>query len=347
MPIVTTTAKVITDAELARANALEAQVDAQAAEIVRLRALVTPARTGLYVDGTKLRTRFGVELRLRVLEVMLAGNLKQYGYAKFLAQIKNDLGANAVAPLFEDGFASQTEVKAFLDAALLLGLVVFVNADHQGNFAGGTQGWADEAWLATLMNGYPNVILECDVETYVQNGDASTAAWVTAEKAKVAKFRAAGHKSPIKVGAHAGGRDVSYPLAKGAEVLAADPEHNLVYTFQAYWGAAGTWYQSSNNFADGLAGTKAALAACAVSGLCFVPGFDVADDVGSTNEPALLAEAIRLGLSHAHWVATGDFRGGNNCYDWDFLPSNPAKSAAAMLAAAWLPARAAFPDAPL
>lgn len=358
------TVRTISDSELARANSLETQVialsatvDAQALEIARLRALIAPtppppapARTGLYTEGGKLRTRFGAELRLRTLEVMVGPNLKAYGYSKFLTQIKRDLGANAVAPLFEGSIGVEAEVKAFCDAALVLGMVVFVNADHQYNFAGGTQGWAGEAWLVSLMNGYPHVILECDVETYVQNGDASIAAWAAAEKAKIAKFRSAGHKSPIKVGSHGGGRDVKYPLASGAEVLAADPLHNLVFTFQAYWKAAmgaGWYYQTGNGFADGLAGTKAALAACAASGLCFVPGLDFADDVGDTGEPELLAHAISLGLNHAHWAAAGDFRAANNCYDWDYLPANPPKPAAGMLAATWILARAAYPDSVL
>jgi hypothetical protein len=374
------TVRTISDAELARANSLETQVgtlsatvDAQAVEIARLKALVAPPpppvvvpppvaqRSGLYVDGSKLRTRFGAELRLRVIEVMLNGNLKAYGYARFLQDMKA-LGFNGVSPLFEGSFGSLDEVKAFCDAALVLNLVVGVNADHQYRFLpGGTQGWVVQSTvvggvtrypLVELLNSYPHVYLVCDVETYVEDAkDASLPTWVASEKAKFGRFLAAGLRCPIKAGTHGGGRDVRYPLAKGAEIVALYP--NALFTFQEYWKAApgASWYYQWGNkadggsFSDGLAGSKEALAACAASGLCFVVGFDVRDNVGDTGEAELIDTATRLGLSWAHWAATGDNSNSeNNLRDWDFKALTPPKAVEAMLTAKCLPARVAFPD---
>ncbi len=360
MPIQYTQVKAVSDTELARANSLETQVaslsatvDAQATEIARLKALVappppvvvppppTPARAGLYVDGGKLRTRFGAELRLRVIEVMLNGNLAGYGYTRFLTDMRA-VGFNAVSPLFQGSYGAVAEVREFLDAALALNMVVGVNADHQGD----TQGWATSPALVALLNGYPNVYLVCDVETYTGAAGDSVEAWSTAERAKVKKFRDAGHTCPIKAGAHGGGRDVRYPLAKGAEVLASDPLKNVLFTWQAYWKAAtGGWqYSEANGFTGGIAGTKAALAACAASGLCFVPGFDVTDDVGATGEAELITAATGLGMSWAHWAATGDARQDNNLRDWDFRPLTPPKATEVMLAGKCVAARGVFLD---
>jgi hypothetical protein len=352
MPISTTqlTVRTISDAELARANALETTVSTQAAEIARLQALLAPppppapTRPGLYVDAGKLRTRLGAELRLRVIEVMVNGNAAGFpgGFPALLAKFKNDLGANAVSPLFQGSQGALAQVKAFCDAALALKLVVGVNADHQS--AG--RAWLLDPAMVVLMNSYPHVYLESEVETGDGGGTPTLDVWAAAEKSKIAAFRAAGHTTPVKVGCHAGGRELRYPLARGADVLAADPLHKLVFTWQAYWGAAGNWYQSSNGYVSGVAGTLAALDACAASGLCFIPGFDFADDVGTTGQDLLLDRAVLRGLSHAHWAATGDgARPQNNCYDWDFgADGSTSKPMADLLRAKWTAARAAFPD---
>ncbi len=305
-----------------------------------------PTRAGLYTDGTKLRTRHGAELRLRCVELMVNGNAAGFpgGFLALLGKLKADVGANATSPLLQGTQGSVAQVKAYCDASLSLGMVVGVNADHQD--AG--RDWLLQPAMVALLKTYPHVYLVSEVETY---GDGD---WQTAESAKVAALRAAGYTCPIKAGTHGGGRDVKYPLAAAPAVLAADPLHNVVFTWQAYWKAAtGGWqYSEANGFVAGIVGTRAALSACVNKGVCFIPGFDHSDNVGNTGSlvspsgPTLVDHAGAIGMSTAWWAATGDgARPVNNLYDWDFgADGSPANATRVALSAAWKAQRAAFPD---
>lgn len=340
MPIQTTNAKVITDSELARANALEIQAAAltvtaaeQAAEIARLRALLAPPpppppppvtnRTGLYVDGSTLRTKRGTAVQLRGIELMYGTDAFNLGPFATIALCKA-LGANCVGVLFQGANGSVERVKALCDAARAAGLVIGVNADHQD--AG--RNWLNAPAMVTLLNGYDNVFLCSEVETDLPDSGLTVDQWVTGASGLVNAVVAAGHVNPIKVGAPQGGRRVEFPLAGGQRVVNAHPQKNVLLTFQAYWPAstANSWYQSQASVPAGVAGTKQALQRCAASGLCFVPGFDWVDDVGLTDELALIDEAHRLGLSYQHWALTRDGNlPGNNMidrFDWRMLLSS-------------------------
>lgn len=323
MPIVTTNVKAVSDAEIARANSLETSnaalaitADALAKENVELRRQLAaatappvvvppvtpplPGRTGLYVDGATLRTRTGAAIVVRGIELMVGTDVANRGFGALLADMKA-LGANAVSPLFQGQYGSTANVKAFCDAARAIGLLVGVNADHQPN----GRAWLCAADKVALLNGYDHVFLECEVET---DQTTSSAQWSIDAQGLVAALRAAGHRSLIKAGAPLGGRMVKHPLARGAEVLAADPLKNVCFTWQAYWKkATGGWqYSEDNGFAAGIAGSKAAVGACAASGLCFLIGLDWRDDVGETGVPELSAECDRLGVSYQYWVLFGD-----------------------------------------
>jgi hypothetical protein len=290
----------------------------------------TPAPThrGLYVDGSKLRTRSGAELRLRGIELMVGTDAANAGFPALCATLKA-FGANCVSPLFQGSFGSVPTVRAFCDAARAAGLVVGVNADHQPN----GRAWLCAPELVALLNSYDHVFLECEVET---DQTTSSATWATDAKALVAAVRAAGHVHPIKVGAPTGGRMVKHPLAKAAEVLASDPLHAVLFTFQCYWKSVTTGWQYSedNGFVPGLAGAKQALAACATSGVCFVPGFDTRDDIGLTEVGQLMDEAHRLGLSYQYWVLFGDgMYPDNNLVDhWSLTAAHTTPTGAAVSA---------------
>ena len=203
--------------------------------------------------------------------------------------------------------------------------------------------------MVALLNSYSNIYLQCEIET---EPVASNAAWLAEVNPLVARLRAAGHLHPIKVGAPSGGRDVKWPLAVGATVLAGDPRHNVIFGWQVYWAETlglPWYYQTSNGFAVGLAGSLAALSACSASGLCYVVGVldGINGNVGATDEAALLDRIQTLGMSCAHWVASGDgTTPSNNLYDWDFSPQ-PTRPIDVLLTAKFGAAKAAHPDSAL
>lgn len=320
----------VTADEVSRANAafsavdsLRVEVDALKvknvgleAEVKRLTALIpvvppvvvppvvvppVTGKTGLYVDGSKLRTKNGTEFQIRGIELMVNSDTVNAGYGTVLAMCKT-FGANAVGPLFQGTTGTVANVKLFLDAARAIGLAVGVNGDHQSN----GRSWLNSPAMVTLLNGYDNVYLQCEVET---DDVSNNAQWRDAAINLLMSVRNAGHKNPMKVGAPLGGRHVKYPLAVGSAVLAADPLKNTLFTFQAYWSgtASSGWsYQGDNGFTGGVAGTKQAFQACANSGLCFLIGTDFRDDIGLTNWSECTAELHRLGMNYQHWCLRGD-----------------------------------------
>jgi uncharacterized protein YndB with AHSA1/START domain len=350
-PVQSTTRQTVTSAEIARINAAltagdqatadraaltvqlataQAQVATLTAEVARLQALLAaippvgppvvvppPVNTGrvrLYVDGNKLRTKNGTAFQVRGIEHMYGVDEFNVGPAQIVDRLKA-LGANSVGPLFQGANGSVARVKAYLDAARAAGLVVGVNGDHQT----GGRAWLTDPAMVTLLNGYDHVFLQLEVETDSVNSDAQ---WVTGATSLVTVLRTAGHKSVIKVGAPQGGRRVEYALRAGAQVLAADPERQLIFTWQAYWGEAtsSTWYQSQAGKVGGLQGTLSAIDDVAASPLCFLIGFDWQDDIGTTGELTLMDRAHARGLNYQHWVLAGDGTlVGNNLldrFDW-------------------------------
>lgn len=286
-----------------------------------------PMRTGLYVSGGRLYTKKGIEAKLRGVEMMAGQDAFNVGYPTLMTTLKG-LGANCVSPLFQGSFGSIERVRQFCEAARQAGLIVGVNADHQPN----GRSWLNTGGMVELLNAFDHVFLECEIET---DNVRTTGEWVAQANDLVRSVRAVGHKHPIKVGAPLGGRQVKYPLTGGKRVLDADPLKNTLFTWQAYWKAAATsgWsYQSDNGFRTGVEGTKEALAACANSGLCFIPGFDWRDDVDETGALELMVHAHTLGLSYQFWVLFGDgmYPENNMLGHWNLSPGSITTSGAAV-----------------
>lgn len=266
---------------------------------------VTPptGKTGLYVDGSTLRTKNGTAVTLRGYEMMYGPGSRAIGPVEYCKRMKA-LGANTIAPLFQtaEGSNSVASVQALCDAARAEGLIVGVNADHAGG-----RSWLSNPALITLLNGYDHVYLCNDVEPTDTN-------WLNYVQDSITFIRNLGYKMPMKVGTPQMGRNVKYALAECKQALALDPLKNMLFTWQAYWkgGALGNWsYQLENGFMPpagqlGVEGTKAAIRACAASGVTFVIGLDWEDDVGSTGWVDLATQCQSSNVSFCHWVICND-----------------------------------------
>jgi hypothetical protein len=276
-------------------------------------------KTGLWVDGSTLRTKNGSPVQIRGLEAMYGTDAMNVGPVEFCKRMKA-LGANTISPLFNSGnnANSVANVKALCDAARAEGLLVGVNADHAGG-----RTWLNNPQLVTLLNGYDHVFLQNEVE---QSNGTTDAQWLTDVKEVISFTRGLGYKCLLKVGTPLGGRMVKYPLKSAKQALDFDPQKNILFTFQAYWkaGTLGGWsYQGDNGFQPasnlGSDGTKLAFQAVANSGVCFLIGLDWKDDVGETGWAILADEAHRLNLNYQHWVVFGDHIPENNVLgSWNY-----------------------------
>lgn len=337
-PLVTTTVPsslAISSAEVTRVNFAIADLDTtrallairdatiatQATTIADLRAQLvaaipapvpvptpTPVRTSFYVDGPTLRTPKGAAFSPRGIEC-LWGPTSAADPTKAVAALKA-LGANMIAPIFQLGQSTAAHVRACLAAAKAAGLVVAVNADAEG---------VDRLWLkrpdiVAECNAATNVaMLECEVELGDHVG-TSPNAWRDTAIAFVLDLRAAGHKSPIRVGSPSGGRFVKYALDMLAAVNAADPLRACVGTWQAYWKAAEStgWSYASDSgmVASGTAGALECADKIKATGLCWLVGLDGADDVGPTPYAELAARLHTHGIGWQWWaMLVGDSYG--------------------------------------
>lgn len=319
---------VVTDAEVARSNQAEADSRAQVsalqsslssvqtsltAALERIKALesqpppVTPpippvtspsARPRLWVDGPVLRTGKGFDAGWRGMELMW-GPTSDTNAAKLCANIKA-FGANAISPLFQPGQEGIIDVRECLVAAHAAGLMVGVNADHT---SGGT-GWIKRGDVVAACNEFPGVMLESQVE--LGSIDSMTQAlWVQNAKSFIKGMRDAGHKAPIKVGAPTGGRLPHWALSAGQELVAFDPEHSLIFTWQAYWASNTSAWQFSREAGCvniGVAGALEMADKIKASGLCFIVGLDGADDIGVTPWKELGQQLHTHGVGWQWWA---------------------------------------------
>ncbi len=284
------------------ANALATSVATLATDVA------TAARPGLYVDGPVFRRRNGAAVQLRGIESFYDENAAA-DPALWVAQ-QVALGANSVAPLVRNAQFTIPALTALLDATHAAGVVCGVNFDALTNGAtppvynGRARALAPD--VVALLNSYDHVFLELEVET---GWPQTQAEWVLDVSALVAALRAAGHVHPVKVGSPFGGRYFRHAVNAGALVLAADPLHKVLFTFQAYVRApnSGGWdYLDEVNGVPYLAsdptGAARVVAALLASGLCFVVGLDKVDDVGETIWLALGQALNAAGVSWQWWV---------------------------------------------
>lgn len=244
--------------------------------------------------------------------------------------------ANTMSPLVTT--TNLAKVKALLDAARTAKLVMFFNPDQ-----GGQRTFLLQAATVALLKQY-EATLVLNLETELSQYDVQTAsqasAWVADRQAMVRALRAAGYRCPIRIGSPNSGRSPSWALSRGAEILAADPEKNVFFAFQEYWGES--WYENINGFVAGDVGRLAALRACAAGPLCFVVGFDATDDVGDTHEPLLRNAARDAGLGYLHWEMVDPGGSDDDVFTGSGALTDVGKALAAQFAAESKPATAGF-----
>lgn len=259
-----------------------------------------PSMARLWVDGPVLRSRRGFDVQWRGMELMWGPNSD--ANAKAVCRNIKAFGANAISPLFQPSVEGVIDISECLAAARAEGLMVGVNADHT---SGGTA-WIKRPDIVELCNAADHVMLESEVELGAISS-MTVELWKQNAKKFIDGMRGAGHKAPIKIGAPTGGRLPHWGLKVGQELVQHDPEHSLIFTWQAYWAADPTRWQFASE-TGGLirsTGVQAALDmadAIKTSGLCFIVGLDGADDIGVTPWEPLAARLHQHGVGWQWWA---------------------------------------------
>lgn len=260
-------------------------------------------RQRLYVDGRTLRRKDGTPVRCGI-ESMFADGLQDP--TLFFARQKA-AGADIVSPLpqgrWMQGALDVAQHQRIVAATSGLGLVLGYNADHMHQDGVGQNGrdWLCRPEVVAMLNACDACFIEVEVET---GWDQTAIAWRDDVIAMVLQLRAAGHLNPIKVGSPDGGRSPRRALEMGAQVVAADPLHQVIFTWQRYWGlqTSGWTYQGHNGVAHGLPGSLAMCDQIAASGLCFLVGEESRDDIGPTGFETVIPRLKQLGIIWQWWV---------------------------------------------
>lgn len=220
-----------------------------------------------------------------------------------------ELGADILSPLTQGRWATlgldlETH-RYYCQAIHNLGKKHGYNVDNLLQDGIGMPGreWLKLPAVVEMCNSFPNMFIECEVET----GWGQTATtWRDSVIAMVLELRAAGHLNVIKVGSPDGGRSPLFAVQLGHEVLAADPLRRVVFSWQAYWGlgpnSSGWSYQLVNGVSQNLQGTLDMAQRIYDSGLCFLVGVEAYDDIGPTGWETLIPKLNQLGIAWQWWV---------------------------------------------
>ena len=132
--------------------------------------------------------------------------------------------------------------------------------------------------------------------------------WIEETKAAIAQVRGYGYRAPVTVLANQYGRDLPAALQHGQEIVDADPRHNTIVGWQAYWGKTG-WYQK----AAGMSLTQG-VEHCAKRNFPMQLGIDLNADPGSPMDYAeVMKVAEREGMGWLWW---------NFWNQWDSMGNN-------------------------
>lgn len=250
-----------------------------------------PTGTGFIqaLPGGRVKRADGTPVVLRGPEA-----LYNTSSASAMCSLVKSIGANCISVLF--GNTDLTRTKAMLDAAKANNLILLFNPDQ-----GGQRTWALQSATVNLLKQYESTLmlnLETELQPLQENWTASQ--WAADRIALVTALRNVGYKAPIRIGSPNQGRAPLFAFQVGLQVVAADPLHNVFFSCQEYWGQS--YYQGLAGEPQGNAGRIKTIDDFAASPLCFLPGFDLTDDVGDTGESGLCDECQAKGVSYLHWA---------------------------------------------
>jgi hypothetical protein len=181
------------------------------------------------------------------------------------------------------------------------------------------EAYLDPAYKSVLMKYQDHIVIHARGEGYEQTGEE----WEANAKATIAKLRAAGYTAPLYILANNGGRNLRTILDHGPDVLAADPQHQVVFGWQAYWSGD---LDNTTDFYQRLTGMSLRQAFQAAHDAPFMIQVGLSSDQGDllparVDWQAQLGEVQRLGLNWMWWdwgLSSGQLTTNGNDYgSWD------------------------------
>jgi hypothetical protein len=212
--------------------------------------LAAPLRAApLQTSGRRLLDSCGKPLVVRGVEQILGQELPPGNDWVRLVENIADSGANAVRILPGVGTLSVADVDEVLTSIGRRQMVAYIGPlSDDGS-------WLGRSDVRSMLAKHESYIL-LDAYGEPQYDDRERFRREAVEA--IARVRAWGYRVPLTVTGNQFGRDLPSVLELGAEIVAADPLHNIILGWQAYWGTGG-YYQG--HYGLNLTQAMAAIAA--------------------------------------------------------------------------------------
>jgi hypothetical protein len=160
-------------------------------------------------------------------------------------------GVNAVRILVGSDTLRTSDVDALLNAVAAHHMVAYV-----GPYGSEGQGWLGHADVKAMLDKHKAYIL---IDAFGEPTFDDRDRFVSEASASLKRIRDMGYTVPLTVTANQFGRDLPSIFELGPQILAADPLHNTVFGWQAYWSTNG-YYQNTYGYSleEGVAAAAAA-----------------------------------------------------------------------------------------
>ncbi|MCM1334130.1 MAG: glycoside hydrolase family 5 protein [Bacteroides sp.] len=258
----------------------------------------TEAAKGFAVDGTKLFDANGEEFILRGIN---------HAHTWFKDQLDTALpaiaetGANSVRIVLSDGGQwdkdSEESIRDIIEKCKALKLIAIVEVhDATGKNEAAPLEAAVDYWIEmkdALIGNEAYVILNIANEWY---GDWKSDSWAKGYIAAIPRLREAGIKNVIMVDAAGWGQFGQSVADKGAEVFAADPLGNTMFSIHMYGSAGGSKSSIKRNIDGALS-----------KGLCLCIGeFGYNHSDGDVDEAYIMEYCAETGVGYLGWSWKGN-----------------------------------------
>jgi hypothetical protein len=256
------------------------------------------AAAPMQVSGNKLLDSCGQQFVVRGVEQILGNQLPEGNDWLGLVEQIASTGANAVRILPGVNTLTVANVDQILTFIGQHGMVAFIDPLNGDN-------WYGRSDVKTMLAKHESYII-IDAYGEPQYDDRET--WRTEAKQALVNLRALGYKVALTVTANGFGRDLPSLFEYGAEILAADPQHNTFLGWQAYWGKGG-YYQETHGYS-----LTEAVDAVVASGLPIQMGLDHITDLPSEEADygTLMTAAQAHGIGWLWWDFYNPYGNENN-----------------------------------
>jgi hypothetical protein len=261
---------------------------------------------GFFVSGGRLYDRRGNDFVMRGVNNPLAWfQNRQTGALAWLTEIAST-GANAVRLVWETDAGDVALLREAVERTLELQMVPMIEL-HDVTGSTAADGPANMARYYTETEAVRQILLDYEDSLLVNIANEWTGAdaiFTQSYTEAINIFRSAGIRHTLVIDSNGWGQQANTVITQGQALLAADPQHNLLFSAHMY-----EVYRNEQTIRDTLARAVNAQLPFIVGEFGFQHGSDAQGNPYPIPFEVLLEESVRLGIGYLGWSWTGNSGG--------------------------------------